>query len=225
MNIEEKIEECEFYLNQIKHFEPDPFYVNYFFQLFIKCINQIYDKIFEEASIDFGLFILKDCNKERFFKKALIKKDKKALEFVDWFEKKFEDEHKTPYPNFIKEVTEFQKKSDKLPKIKIMLRAKERYFKDINQEILVNLTDNKLRSKEELEIEIKRNIQVFLEILNNKRILNNEPKVNQKQVIASTFIQIRENESYEIAYASEVYISVLKRFLTESREKIRHITK
>ena len=30
MNIEEKIEECEYVLKQIKQFDPDPYYVNYF---------------------------------------------------------------------------------------------------------------------------------------------------------------------------------------------------
>ena len=184
----------------------------------------MYDRIFEEANIDFGMFVLKGCNKEKFLKKALMKKDRRALEFVDWFEKKFENEHKTSYPKFIITVIEFQKKFNKLPKIKIMLRAKEQYSKDINQEILVNLAGNKLRSKEELEIEMKRNLQVFLEILNRKRTSNDEPKVNPKQVTSSTFMQIKENENYEIAYASEIYISVLKRFLTASREKIRHLT-
>ena len=31
MNIEKTIENCEIYLKQIKQYEPDPFYVNYFF--------------------------------------------------------------------------------------------------------------------------------------------------------------------------------------------------
>lgn len=224
MNVEAKIEKCEFYLKQIKYFDPEPFYVNYFFSLFIKSVNQVYDGIFEEANNDFGLFILSECNKEKFRKKALIKKDEKALEFVDWFEKKNKKKHESMYPKFIKDVIEFQKKFNKLPKIKIMLRAKERYSKDVNQEILVKLTNGKLRSKKELEIEIKRTLLVFLEIINNKRTSNNEPKVKEKQITASTFMQIKENEECEIVYASEIYIPILTRFVSESREKINHIT-
>ena len=36
MNIEEEIKKCEILLKQIKQYDPDPFYVNYFF---IKYIN------------------------------------------------------------------------------------------------------------------------------------------------------------------------------------------
>ena len=31
MNIEEEIKKCEIFLKQIKQYDPDPFYVNYFF--------------------------------------------------------------------------------------------------------------------------------------------------------------------------------------------------
>lgn len=223
MNVEEKINECTFNLKQINHFEPDPYYVNYFFNLFIKSANQVYDGIFEEANNDFGLFVSGECNKEKFYKKALIKKDENAIEFVDWFEKKIETEHQTSYPNFIKYVMEFQKEFHILPKIKIMMRTKNKYPGDITQEIKVNLTNQKLRSKEEMWIEIKRNLPIYLEMINRKRSSCNEPKVTEKQITVSTFMEDKFNESFEIAYASEVYIPVLKRFLKESREKIKKI--
>ncbi|MBI5860477.1 MAG: hypothetical protein HZB73_07400, partial [Nitrosarchaeum sp.] len=86
------------------------------------------------------------------------------------------------------------------------------------------LKDEKLRSKEELQIEIKRQIPVFLELINYKRSNNKEPKINEKQVIISTFLNIEGNEDIEITYASEIYISVMKRFLVEAREKIRELT-
>lgn len=224
MSAEEKIKECEFNLNQIKHFDPDPYYINHFFTLFIKSVNQIYDQIFKEANNDFGLFVLDNCNKENFLQKALVKNDQKAIEFVKWFEKKIETEHESPYPNFITYVSNYQKKFNKLPKIKIMIRAKERFQNDINQEIKVNLTNGRLRSKEELDIEIKRNMPIFLEVINHKRSSNNEPKINQKQITTSTFMQNNENENFEIVYASEIYIPVLKRILKESREKIKENT-
>ena len=69
---------------------------------------------------------------------------------------------------------DFQKKLNKLPTIKIMIRAKQRCSKDVNQEIVVKLTNGKLRSKEELNVEIKKNLPIFLEIINNKRKLYKE---------------------------------------------------
>jgi len=53
-------------------------------------------------------------------------------------------------------IFDFKKKFGKLPEIKIMIRASERYKDDINQQIQVNLSQEKLRSKDELQIEIKR---------------------------------------------------------------------
>ena len=65
MRIEDQIKECESNLKQIKRFDPDPYYVNYFFYMFIKSVNNVYNGIFEEANNDFGLSIRK-YNKETF---------------------------------------------------------------------------------------------------------------------------------------------------------------
>ena len=225
MNIEEKIEECESILKQIKQFDPDPYYVNYFFNSYLFLVNKVYVGIFEEANRDFGLFISKKYNRETFLEKAKEKNDQKAIDFVLWFDKKYDGEHKNIYPNFIKKSCKFQNDHKKLPKIKIMISAKERYAGDHNQEIIADLKDEKLRSKEELQIEIKRQIPIFLEVINYKRSNNKEPKINEKQVIVSTFLDIEGNdEDIEIAYASKVYISVMKRFLAEAREKIKELT-
>ena len=35
MNVEEEIKKCEVYLKQIKQYDPDPFYVDYFFNKYI----------------------------------------------------------------------------------------------------------------------------------------------------------------------------------------------
>lgn len=224
MNIEEKIRECESILKQIKYFDPDPYYINYFFNLFIKSIMQVYDWIFEEANTDFGLFIKGDCNKEKFLKKATDKDDKKALEFVNWFEKKFEMEHELPYPNFIKNIIEL-KTNGSIPEIKIMIRPTERYSEDIFLEIKVTLKNNKLSSKEELKIEIKRNLPIFLEIINNKRLIKGEPKIRQNEITVSTFMKDKSDEDFEITYAVEVYIPVLKRIFKESHEKIKEMNR
>ncbi|MDH3279408.1 MAG: hypothetical protein OEL84_04200 [Nitrosopumilus sp.] len=224
MNIEEKIKNCEMCLKQIKKYDPDPFYVNHFFNEYIDSVNNIYQDIFEEANRDFGLFILGKISYEKFNEKAKMKNDQNALKFLEWFSQKFNREHKNSYPNFMKKICKFKSKSQKIPEIKIMIRASNRYKGDINQPIKVNLSNEKLRSKEELDIEIKRQSPIFLEIINHKRTEKNEPKVNKYQINASAFLDIEDHTDIEIVYASEIYIPVMKRLVDESREKIKELT-
>jgi hypothetical protein len=130
---------------------------------------------------------------------------------------------KIPYPDVISQVRNFKNKFKKLPEIKIMLRASERYKDDINQEIKVNLSNQKLRSRDELDIEIKRQLPIFLQVLNHKRDEKNEPKIEENQVIASAFIDIENHEDVEIAYAAEIYIPVMERLVEESRNRIKEL--
>ena len=225
MNIEEEIEKCEIYLKQIKQYDPDPFYVKHYFNQFILSIDNIISGIFEEANRDFGLFVSQPLSEQNFNEKAKLKNDESVLEFSTWFSLKFTEEHENPYPNSIKKICDFRIKFEKLPEIKIMIRASDRYKDDINQQIKVNLNHEKIRSKEELEIEIRRQLPVFLEIINHKRRDKNEPKIEGNQVIASTFVDIGSKGDIEIAYAAEIYIPVLKRLVEESREKIYELTR
>ena len=224
MSVEESIKNCVIYLKRIKQYDPDPFYVNYFFNEFINSINKTFDRIFEEANRDFGLFISEKISQETFQQKANMKNDPNAIKFVEWYLAKYDKEHENPYPNFIKKICQLKKNFGKLPEIKIMLRASDRYKDDIYQQIKVNLKQSKIRSKEELEIEIKRQLSVYLEIINHKRKQKNEPKVDGKQVKASAFLDIEDYKDIEISYASEIYIPVLERLVKESRNKIKELT-
>ena len=223
MNIEETIEKCEISLKQIKQYDPDPFYVDYFFNQYISLRNNIITEIFEESNRDFGLFSTKPITEETFHDKAKLKNDENAIKFSEWFRTKYSEEHKNPYPNFMSEICYFRKKFKKLPNVKIMIRASDRYKDDINQEIQVPLSNKKLRSKDELDIEIKRQLPVFLEIINHKRREKNEPKVENNQVIASTFVDIENHKDIEIVYTSEIYIPVIKRLVEEARAKIKDL--
>ncbi len=224
MNIEETIKNCEIYLKQIKQYDPDPFYVNYFFNEYINSVNDTFNGIFEEANRDFGLFISEKISQKKFGEKAKIKSDQNAMKFSEWYSIRYNQEHESSYPNFIKKICQFKNKFKKLPKIKIMIRASDRYKDDINQQIKVNLSHEKLRSKEELKIEIKRQLPIFLEIINRKRSKNNEPKVGENQIIASAFLEIEECKDIEIVYAAEIYIPVIKRLVEESRKQIKELT-
>jgi len=224
MNVEEVIKNCEIYLKQINQYDPDPYYVNYFFAKFIDSVNDAFDMIFEEVNRDFGLFISGKISQKKIYEKAKIKNDQNAIKFSKWYLMKFIEEHENPYPNAIKKICQLKKKSGKLPEIKIMIRASDRYKDDINQQIKVSLSNEKLRSKKELDIEIKRQLPIFLEIINYKRSKKNEPKVEENHAIASGFMDIEEHENIEIAYASEIYIPVMKRLVEESRKKIKELT-
>lgn len=224
MNIEDALKNCEINLKQIKQYEPDPFYINYFFNKYMNSVNDVYNGIFEEANRDFGLFI-SEISQEKFNEKSREKQDQNAMKFSEWYTMKFDQQHQNTYPNFMKKIYQFKNKLQKLPETKIMIRAIQRCKDDPNQQIIVNLSsNNKLRSKEELNIEIKRQLPIFLEIINHKRDKKNEPKIDESQVTASTFLDIEEYNDMEIAYAAEIYISVMKRLVEESRVKIKELT-
>jgi hypothetical protein len=216
--------DCNYYLNQIKHFNPDPYYVNHFLQGFIQSVVDVYDGIFEEACRDFGLFDLGKPTKTKFEKNAKKKNDKSALEFFTWFEKNYKNEHDAPYPKFIDKVISVIKKDGELPKLIIKMLAKDRYKDDVVQEIKVG-TGNEKISLEELQVEIARRAPIFLQIINQKRKENSEPKVSEKQIVASTFLELSNLESVEIPYACETYLPVLQRIVTESKEEIKRLSR
>jgi len=223
MNIEEEIKKCEIFSKQIKQYDPDPFYVNYFFSKYINSIENIINGIFEEANTDFGLFISDKITQRKFNDKAKTKQDFHALKFSEWFSNKFEIEHKNPYPNFMNKIRQFKNMNEKLPEIKIMIRAIERYKDDFYQEIKVDLRNKKIISKEQLEIEVKRQTPIFLEIINKKRNENEEPNVTKKKITSSAFLTLENEQKIEIMYLCQIYTPVIRRLLDESRDKIKEI--
>ena len=224
MNIEEEIKKCEIYSKQIKQYDPDPFYVNYFFNKYINSINNIINGIFEEANIDFGLFIKEKISQKEFHEKANIKKDVNALKFSEWFSIKYKKEHENPYPNSMNKICQFKNENESLPKIKIMIRATERYKNDFNQEIKIDLRNGKIISKEQVDIEIKIQTPIFLETINTKRNEKNEPKVTKKKIIASAFVNLEKDNDVEIMYLCQIYTPVIRRLIDESREKMKELT-
>jgi hypothetical protein len=119
----------------------------------------------------------------------------------------------------------FKNENEILPKIKIMIRATERYKNDFYQEIKIDLKNKKIISKEQLDIEIKRQTPIFLEIINAKRNQNDEPKVISKKIISSAFVNLEKDNDVEIMYLCQIYTPVIRRLIDESREKIKELTK
>ena len=224
MSIKRRIEDCNGFLNQIKKYDPDPYYVGYFLDEFIKTVNHIFDDIFQEANRNFGLYDKQDNSEEKFEEMSVIKNDKNALEFSKWFKKINQREHEKPFPNFMNQLCILKKQGKQLPKLKIMLRPKERFKDDIFQEINPRLSNGKLSSKDELKIEISRQLSVYFEIINHKRKQKNEPKVGKEQIIPSIFLMLEEGKNIEISYAVEIYMPVINRLIEESRKKIHELT-
>jgi hypothetical protein len=224
MNLEEKIKDCQYNLDQINYFNPEPYYVNYFLRGYLKSVIDLYEGIFEEADRSFGLFVWGKCTKKKFVDKANEKNDQLALKFVSWFDSMYKNEHKTTYPEFIKKIISHFKENNVIPKITIKLMSEEKYENDVVHEIKVKLKEGKLRSKEELQIEVKRNTPIFLELINKKRKEKKEPKVFENQVVVSSFLKLENCENLEISYACDIYLAVLKRILNESRIKIQQLS-
>ena len=153
-----------------------------------------------------------------------MKKDKNALKFSEWFSIKYKKEHKNSYPNFMNKICQFKNKNESLPEIKIMIRATERYKNDFNQEIKIDLKNGRIISKNQLDIEIKRQTQIFLEIINVKRNEKDEPKVTKKKITPSAFVNLKKDQSIEIMYLCQIYTPVIRRLVDESREKIKELT-
>ena len=217
------IKDCETYLSKIKQYDPDPYYVDYFFRKYINSIINTYKEILEKANKDFGLFISESVSSENFYEKAKEKNDENALKFAEWYSKKYLEEHKKPYPKIISKLIQNYVNTKSL-KIKIKIRAEDRYKEDTNLEINPGLNQGKLRSKEELKIQTRRQIPIFLQRINHKRIQNYEPMVKEDQTRVSAFVEIDGHSDIEIAHVAEIYIQVMRRLIGESERKIKELT-
>ena len=224
MNIENCLEKCKISQKQIQRFNPDPFYVNHFFEEFLNSVNDTLNAILEEANRDFGLFIVGEISEKKFSEKVKDKNDQSAIKFFDWYEKRLNHLEQNSYSYAIQEIYNMKRRDEKLPKIITMIRAKELYKDDIFQEIKIKLKNGKIFSKGSIDIELRRQTPLFVDILNHKRMKNNEPKVHQNQVIVSTFFQINENKTIEVEHSTEMYLKLLNRFVDESRIKIKELS-
>ena len=205
----------------MKQYEPEPYYINYFLKIYINSINKIFSGIFEEAASDFGLFISGKISHQKFEKVNQIKNDQKIKEFLDWYTHLHKKEDAKSSSKFIKRMIQTYQ-SKKIPKIKIMIRARQRFLNDIFQEIKIILKNGKLISKDELELEIRKQSPRFVERINIKRRENREPEVKKNHIIANTFVGI-EGRDFEIIYLSEIYLKTLTRIVNDSRNKIKEL--
>ena len=123
----------------------------------------------------------------------------------------------------INKIIQINKNKNPL-KIKIMIRASDRYKEDVHLEINPSLNQGKLRSKEELKIQTRRQIPLFLQRINHKRSQNHEPIVRENQITVSAFTEINGYKDVEIVHTAEIYIQVMRRLKEESINKIKELT-
>lgn len=188
------IQECIKYAQQIKLHDPDPYYVKYCFAKYLKSVDVAINDIFATADIDFGLFASKPVTRDSFADCIRQKYDKNrdtlASQFLQWYDIQYAGQwHSGTYPYMMRLAHHTFHITEKVPEIKIMLRAKNRYKDDPTCDMNMDgLTSNgKLRSKDELSIQLNRYTPIFLDVINYKRSQRGEPRVSEKQVVASAF--------------------------------------
>lgn len=227
MDLDERLEECRFYVNQINYFDPDPFYVRKLFIDFLGQSCNIVNGIFKEADRDFGLFMKDKHSPANFRKKATEKKDEKALEFHQWFNERYDQEHKMPYLKFILKAKKYLDDTNELPCPIVKLRTKERYHNDPCHPIPIQFENDRL-SKDSLKVSMYRYGRFFIDRVNKKRKEQMEPTISPNEVAASCFLPLEadcnEEQYFEIGLASKLYISTLRDLVAESRSKIKSLT-
>ena len=220
-DIEQEFENCRITIKQMKQYEPDPYYISYFLKTYVNLVEKIFSGIFEEATNDFGLYISEKINQQTFERENQTTKDEKSKKFLDWYRIQYQKIDGKSSSKFIKEITK-QSQTKKIFKIKIMIRAKQRFLDDIFQEIKVILKNGKLTSKEEIQLEIYKQAPKFLEAINVKRKKNREHTVKINQIVASTFIEVDER-NFEIIYFAEIYLKTMIKIVQDSRKKIKEL--
>ena len=112
-----------------------------------------------------------DCRRENWRIWVDTKTDQ-TVWLWSWFDKKYDEEHKNTLRILLEKIINSKIAIENWQKLRLWL--KERYVGDPNQEIISNLRYGKLRSKEELQIEIKRQMQIFLELIIKEATIRNK---------------------------------------------------
>ena len=94
---------------------------------------------------------------------------------------------------------------------------------NIKQKNKSEIKNKKIIKKEQIEIKMKRQTTIYIEIINKKRNENEEPKVTKKKITSSAFLTLEDEQKIEIMYLCQTYTPVIRRLLDESRDKIKEI--
>lgn len=222
MSIEELLCECETILRNIEKYNSEPVYVEKFFSDFLKSTREVIRLIISDACQSFGIFLDKKLTIDKFREMAIMKDDQKALEFVKWYEQKFEKEQRFPNVKFIMDCIKLQEENNTMPLLQIFL--KPRIMSKGDTCYPVNITLKNISTfKEELRKFREYNTTVFLRIINIERSKNSQEKITEKDVDISVMVSV--NGSYfDILECCRIYLNLLKEFVEESVSKVKELT-
>lgn len=223
MDVDESLKDCKASLLNIEKFNPEPFYVNKFFLEFLSSAINVIESVISEADRDFGLFIKGKAGFDKFREKASDKNDQNALEFIRWYESRLEKENQFPNAKFVWSCMTIFENNAMIPSSDIFLKPRDMTTGDICYPLNTKLRDGRIIDKEELRKSIEYNIPLFVQIINEKRKLNSNPRILKNNVCVCALIDF-DGRYFEVIECCKIYLTILDEIIDEAREKIRELT-
>lgn len=223
MNIKDLIEDCKLSLINIEKFYPEPFYVDKFFLDFLESSRQVLQLIISDASTTFGLFIKGNISIEKFREIALAKNDKKALEFLEWFQDRISEEYQFPNARFMLECIKKLENKQKPIQSKIFLTNNEITQSGICYPLDILLKNGKIANEYDYSKTLENNIPIYLEIINEKRKSKSEAKISKNDISVCVLIE-QNSEYFDVLECSRIFLSILNEIIQEARSKAKNLT-
>ncbi|MCE2498886.1 MAG: hypothetical protein J4F28_07890 [Nitrosopumilaceae archaeon] len=227
------VQECRMRARQIRLHNPDPYYTGHHFEQYLRAANAAVDGIFHTAGIDFGLLpcMGKPATRDSF--EAAIRergrRDALASEFLEWYDAQHSGPwHSAVYTRAVGAARRTVRTHGRAPGVRIMISASDGYADDPSYEVdTAGLTSRgRLRSRDELSVEVRRRLPAFLDMVNDKRRRSGEPAASAKDVGAFCFAVVRhggKTHAVDMARAADVYVQALQRMISESEARIRDL--
>lgn len=229
------MQECRMRARQIRLHDPDPYYAGHHFGQYLRAANAAVDGIFHTAGTDFGLLSCMGKYAARGSFEAAIRarggRDAAASEFLGWFDAQDSGPwHSAAYTRVVGAARRMVRTHGRAPEVRVMISISDGYADDPSYEVdTAGLTSRggRLRSRDELSVEVRRRLPAFLDMVNDKRRRSGEPAASAGDVGASCFAVVRHDggrtHTAEMARAADVYVQTLQRMISESEARIRDL--
>lgn len=227
------VQECRMRARQIRLHNPDPHYTGHHFEQYLRAANAAVDGIFHTAGIDFGLLACmgKPATRDS-FEYAIRergRRDALASEFLKWYDAQHSGPwHSAVYTRAVGAARHMIRTHGRAPGVRIMISVSDGYADDPSYEVdTAGLTSRgRLRSRDEMSVEVRRRLPAFLDMVNDKRRRRGEPAASAGNVGAFCFAVVRhggKTHAVEMARAADVYVQALQRMISESEVRIREL--
>lgn len=239
--------QCSVYARLLRLHDPDPYYVGHLFSMYLRAADAAINDIFAGADTDFGLFargrpMTRDSFAAHLIRRRQLRRQRQggsghdalATEFLRWYDGQYDGQwHHPPgsYPHLMRIARDAARTSPRLPDVRITMVATDMYRDDPVYEMdMAGLTvGGRLRSRAELDAQVRRRTPVFLEMVNHKRRRYGEPATRAGRVAASASAALCGGgargpyATMNIPRAAEVYVSTIKRMRAESALRMREV--